>query len=101
MARKTKEVPALKFFPYTDDSSNMSCSGCTGSVVKDSVYIGGNLVGSGSKPFLILCPTCQKSLTKWFSDRQIQQMAENTAKQLRDAHTSLVDAAKNLLDGLI
>lgn len=101
MARKKKEVPALKFYPYEVDSS-MSCSGCTGQAVKDSVQIAGNLVGSGVTPFLILCPECQKTLLKWFFDRQIQQSVENTAKQLSTANETAVDTARSQLPkGLI
>ena len=92
MARKSKEAPTLKFYVEAGNSSLQDCSGCTKPIIQDSVLIVGNLVGSGVKPFLYLCPTCQTALTKWFTDRQIQQMAENTMKHLRTHNESTVDS---------
>lgn len=102
MARKKKEQPTLKFFPFLEDTESLQCSGCLGPAVKDSVYISGNLAGSGVKPFLILCPTCKESLMKWFTDEQIQKMTDNTAKLLSTKNENAVDVAKSQLPkGLI
>lgn len=71
MAQKKKVSTGFAILEYGNDS-NMPCSGCTKKVSSGSVYIGGRLVGSGSKPFLIVCPSCQETLGEWFSNRQIR-----------------------------
>ena len=70
MSHKISPQRKLKMFDYEADSPTMSCSGCTGKVLAGSVMIDGNLVGSGSRPFLILCQPCQDDLFQYFKDRK-------------------------------
>ena len=94
MARKKKEKTGLRFSEYTEDSSCMSCSGCTKRVLKGSLYIGGNLSGSGSKPFLILCPECQDELYEYFMDRNVQKSVDHFASLLTTKNKNAVDVAR-------
>ena len=63
---KKEESPRLRFYTYQQNSS-MNCSGCEGKVGVGDTIITGNLVGSGSRPFLILCGECKKTMIEGLS----------------------------------
>jgi len=91
---KKKKTSPLQFIEYTEDSSCMSCSGCAKRVLKGSLYIGGNLSGSGSKPFLILCPECQVVLHKFFVDRETEMSIRVFAQLMETQNKNAVDVAR-------
>jgi len=69
MKNKTLAPKKLRFFPIRDYpiTGSIDCSGCGTGNVNNGEQIFGNLRGSGSMPFLILCPDCKKDLVEYLT----------------------------------